>query len=132
MSKIAVFGAGSWGTAFSLVLADAGNDVVLWARREELSDAINSEHENRDYLPGVALADAISASPQLVPPSISDIAELARVLPRKKSVLTVSRPTCPTCPTCPIICLNDPSDRRAHRSRRAQIQLPSHRSTFER
>ncbi len=62
MSKIAVFGAGSWGTAFSLVLADAGNDVVLWARREELSDAINSEHENRDYLPGVALADSISAT----------------------------------------------------------------------
>jgi len=62
VSKIAVFGAGSWGTAFSLVLADAGNDVVLWARREELSDAINSEHENRDYLPGVALADSISAT----------------------------------------------------------------------
>jgi glycerol-3-phosphate dehydrogenase (NAD(P)+) len=62
VSKIAVFGAGSWGTAFSLVLADAGNDVVLWARREELSDAINSEHENHDYLPGVALADSISAT----------------------------------------------------------------------
>ena len=35
------FGAGSWGTAFSLVLADAGNDVTLWARREEVCDAIN-------------------------------------------------------------------------------------------
>ena len=62
VSKIAVFGAGSWGTAFSLVLADAGNDVVLWARREELSDAINNDHENPDYLPGVALADSISAT----------------------------------------------------------------------
>ena len=33
-----------------------------WARREELSDAINAEHENRDYLPGIALADSISAT----------------------------------------------------------------------
>ena len=41
MSTIAVFGAGSWGTAFSLVLADAGNDVTLWARREEVCDTIN-------------------------------------------------------------------------------------------
>ncbi len=62
MSKVAVFGAGSWGTAFSLVLADAGNDVVLWARREELSESINAVHENRDYLPGVALPEAISAT----------------------------------------------------------------------
>ena len=36
MSKVAVFGAGSWGTAFSLVLADAGHDVTLWARREDV------------------------------------------------------------------------------------------------
>ncbi len=62
MSKVAVFGAGSWGTAFSLVLADAGNEVVLWARREELSDSINASHENVDYLPGVTLPDAISAT----------------------------------------------------------------------
>ena len=39
MTKIAVFSAGSWGTAFSLVLADAGNDVSLWARREEVVEA---------------------------------------------------------------------------------------------
>jgi glycerol-3-phosphate dehydrogenase (NAD(P)+) len=62
MSKVAVFGAGSWGTAFSLVLADAGNDVTLWARREELSAAINATHENPDYLPGVALDPAIVAT----------------------------------------------------------------------
>lgn len=62
MSKVAVFGSGSWGTAFSLVLADAGNDVVMWARREELSEAINTTHENPDYLPGVALSPAITAT----------------------------------------------------------------------
>jgi glycerol-3-phosphate dehydrogenase (NAD(P)+) len=62
MTKIAVFGAGSWGTAFSLVLADAGNDVTLWARREELSDAINRDHENRDYLPGIRLPPSVDAT----------------------------------------------------------------------
>jgi glycerol-3-phosphate dehydrogenase (NAD(P)+) len=62
MSKVAVFGSGSWGTAFSIVLADAGNDVVMWARREELSNAINDGHENPDYLPGIALPTSISAT----------------------------------------------------------------------
>ena len=40
--KVAVFGAGSWGTAFSIVLADAGNDVTIWGRREEVSRAIRA------------------------------------------------------------------------------------------
>jgi glycerol-3-phosphate dehydrogenase (NAD(P)+) len=49
--RIAVFGAGSWGTAFSLVLADAGNDVTIWGRREEVCASINEEHRNPGYLP---------------------------------------------------------------------------------
>jgi glycerol-3-phosphate dehydrogenase (NAD(P)+) len=62
MSKVAVFGAGSWGTAFSLVLSDAENDVVMWARREELSQTINDKHENVDYLPGIELSPRIRAT----------------------------------------------------------------------
>lgn len=62
MTKVATFGAGSWGTAFSLVLADAGHDVTLWARREELCAAINQQHENTDYLPGIPLPRTISAT----------------------------------------------------------------------
>jgi len=62
MGKVAVFGSGSWGTAFSLVLADAGNDVVMWSRREELSQAINTTRENGDYLPGIAIPEAITAT----------------------------------------------------------------------
>lgn len=62
MTKIAVFSAGSWGTAFSLVLADAGNDVTLWARRDEVVEAINGRRENTDYLPGVELPSSISAT----------------------------------------------------------------------
>jgi glycerol-3-phosphate dehydrogenase (NAD(P)+) len=62
MNKVAVFGAGSWGTAFSIVLADAGNDVTIWARREEVAEAINEEHENPEYHPGIELPRTISAT----------------------------------------------------------------------
>jgi len=60
--KVAIFSAGSWGTAFSLVLADAGNDVTLWARREEVADSINGRRENPEYLPGVELPPQVSAT----------------------------------------------------------------------
>jgi glycerol-3-phosphate dehydrogenase (NAD(P)+) len=57
-----VLGAGSWGTAFAKVLHDAGNDVVLWARRAELAATIEATHANPDYLPGVELAHGIRAT----------------------------------------------------------------------
>ena len=62
MSKVAVFGAGSWGTAFAMVLADAGHDVTIWGRRESLCAAINEQHENPDYLPGIKLPPTIRAT----------------------------------------------------------------------
>ena len=60
-TRVAVMGAGSWGTAFALVLGDAGNDVVLWARRPELAAAVNAGHRNPDYLPGVDLPVGLRA-----------------------------------------------------------------------
>lgn len=60
--KVAVLGAGSWGTSFSIVLADAGNDVTVWARREEVAESINESRENVDYLPGVELPAGIGAT----------------------------------------------------------------------
>ncbi|GAB3266949.1 NAD(P)H-dependent glycerol-3-phosphate dehydrogenase [Nocardioides dilutus] len=62
LGKVAVFGAGSWGTAFSIVLADGGNDVTMWARREEVAQTINSARENTDYLPGIELPPSVSAT----------------------------------------------------------------------
>ncbi|MBM9460453.1 NAD(P)-dependent glycerol-3-phosphate dehydrogenase [Nocardioides sp. zg-536] len=61
-NKVAVLGAGSWGTAFSIILADAGNEVSIWARRDEVAAAINDEHENADYLPGIELPRTISST----------------------------------------------------------------------
>ena len=62
MSKLAVMGAGSWGTTFAKVLADGGSDVVLWARREDVVDEINENHRNGDYLPGIDLPLNLSAT----------------------------------------------------------------------
>ena len=62
MARVAVFSAGSWGTAFGLVLADAGNDVTVWARRDEVCANINDKHENTDYFPGVELPSQVRAT----------------------------------------------------------------------
>ncbi len=62
MTKAAVFGAGSWGTAFAMVLADAGTDVAMCARRSEIADAVNATHENPWYQPGILLSDRVSAT----------------------------------------------------------------------
>lgn len=61
-TKVAILGAGSWGTAFSIVLADGGNDVTIWGRREEVCATINDQHENVDYLPGIELPPTVSAT----------------------------------------------------------------------
>lgn len=56
---VAVMGAGAWGSALAKVLADAGSEVRLWARRPELAATINDTRVNADYLPGVQLPSGI-------------------------------------------------------------------------
>ena len=63
MSRAAVFGTGTWGTAFALVLADAGTEVAMWGRRRELCEAINRSRRNTDYLPDIELPGAVRATP---------------------------------------------------------------------
>ncbi|MFE4370681.1 NAD(P)H-dependent glycerol-3-phosphate dehydrogenase [Streptomyces sp. NPDC056835] len=70
MTRVAVFGAGSWGTAFAMVLADAGCEVTVWGRRREVVEAINTTHTNPDYLPGFELPVGVRAT--------TDPAEAAR------------------------------------------------------
>jgi glycerol-3-phosphate dehydrogenase (NAD(P)+) len=63
VSRAAVFGTGTWGTAFALVLADAGTEVAMWGRRRELCEAINRSRRNTDYLPDIELPGAVRATP---------------------------------------------------------------------
>lgn len=62
---VAVIGAGAWGTAIAQVLAAAGRDVALWARRADVVDAIMRAAENTPCLPGVRLAPSLRASTDL-------------------------------------------------------------------
>ncbi|MFN8046289.1 MAG: NAD(P)H-dependent glycerol-3-phosphate dehydrogenase [Dermatophilaceae bacterium] len=61
MTTAAVFGTGSWGTAYAMVLADAGTTVRMWGRRSEMVDQINAGM-NDAYLPGAALSGLITAT----------------------------------------------------------------------
>jgi glycerol-3-phosphate dehydrogenase (NAD(P)+) len=59
--KAAVLGAGSWGTTFAQVLCDAGTRTVLYSRKPQLAKKIAAQHENPDYLPGIALTPSLQA-----------------------------------------------------------------------
>ncbi|MFI5061693.1 MAG: NAD(P)H-dependent glycerol-3-phosphate dehydrogenase [Actinomycetales bacterium] len=63
--RVAVLGAGSWGTTFAKILADGGADVSLWARRPELAREINEVKRNSDYLEGINLPRNIRATSRL-------------------------------------------------------------------
>ncbi|KAB8288691.1 glycerol-3-phosphate acyltransferase [Bifidobacterium ramosum] len=61
--KITVLGAGAWGTAFGQVLADAGNDVTMWAIEPEIVEGIRDHHHNGVRLPSVEkLPDNMTAT----------------------------------------------------------------------
>ncbi|MGW1259475.1 NAD(P)H-dependent glycerol-3-phosphate dehydrogenase [Streptomyces sp. NPDC002513] len=61
-ARAAVLSAGSWGTAVARILADAGTDVVMHARRAEIADGINTAHRNPAYFPDVELPATVTAT----------------------------------------------------------------------
>jgi glycerol-3-phosphate dehydrogenase (NAD(P)+) len=66
MKKVAIIGAGSWGTALALVAARAGNRINLWAHSPEVATLLRSERENKVYLPGFALPGSIAPTNDLL------------------------------------------------------------------
>ena len=60
--KVTVFGAGAWGSTMGQVLHDAGNDVLLWGRSEDVVAEINSTHTNQKYLDGHVLPKELRAT----------------------------------------------------------------------
>ncbi|MDV0440170.1 NAD(P)H-dependent glycerol-3-phosphate dehydrogenase [Xanthomonas sacchari] len=63
--KIAVLGAGSWGTALASLTARHGYPTVLWGRDAVVAEAIAQRHENPRYLPGIALPEGLQATTDL-------------------------------------------------------------------
>ncbi|MFD5472314.1 NAD(P)H-dependent glycerol-3-phosphate dehydrogenase [Streptomyces sp. NPDC127105] len=61
-ARAAVFSAGSWGTAVAKIMADAGSDVMVHARRGEIAEAINTRHLNPAYFPDVDLPVSLAAT----------------------------------------------------------------------
>ncbi|MCX8526887.1 MAG: NAD(P)-dependent glycerol-3-phosphate dehydrogenase [Candidatus Nanopelagicales bacterium] len=61
-TRAAIMGSGSWGTAFAMVLADAGSDVMVWGRDESVATDIAERHRNETFHPGIALPERVRAT----------------------------------------------------------------------
>ena len=75
--KIAIIGAGAWGTALAVAARRAGRDVLIWALEPEVAYGITHDNENRPYLPRVKLDPAIRATNNLGDVAVADIVLLA-------------------------------------------------------
>ncbi|MDY0405691.1 NAD(P)H-dependent glycerol-3-phosphate dehydrogenase [Virgibacillus sp. 179-BFC.A HS] len=81
MSKVAVLGAGSWGTALSIVLADKGHEVQLWTHRAEQAEVINTTHKNEKYLE-IMIPEKIKAYSDMKE-AVTDVSAIVLVVPTK-------------------------------------------------
>jgi glycerol-3-phosphate dehydrogenase (NAD(P)+) len=104
LGKVAVLGAGSWGTTYAKVLADAGREVVLWARRDSIAADIQSSRMNQGYLPGVVLPENLRATSD-VDEALDGVDAVALGLPSQsmRENLTVFRDSIPS--SAPVISL---------------------------
>lgn len=80
--KVVVLGAGSWGSALAMVLADNGHEVRLWSHNPSQVDEINSKHTNHKYLPEINLPENIKAFSSLKV-SIENIGTIVLAVPTK-------------------------------------------------
>lgn len=66
MSRIAIIGAGSWGTALALALErHGGHRITLWSHSRHVADSVERDRENYAYLPGLRIPDSIAVTTQL-------------------------------------------------------------------
>jgi len=86
--KIAVLGAGSWGTALAALVSRHGHPTVLWGRDAAVVEAIDRQHENPRYLPGIALPEALRATTDLAD-AVSGAAWILVVVPSHAFTETV-------------------------------------------
>lgn len=100
LDKVAVIGAGSWGTTIAAVAATS-TPTVLWARRPALARSIDTLHENPDYLPGVVLPDALRATASL-DEAVTGAALVIMAVPSHgfRTVLTELSGSIPSTPLC--------------------------------
>jgi len=81
MSRIAVIGAGAWGTGLSIVLGRKGtHQVRLWAHEQEVRDSIAARHVNELFLPGFAIPESVLATGSLEE-ALQDVDIVVSVMP---------------------------------------------------
>ncbi|MBB6098736.1 glycerol-3-phosphate dehydrogenase (NAD(P)+) [Deinobacterium chartae] len=102
MTRVAVLGAGGWGTALAAMLAAHERPTVLWARRAEFAERLRRERVNADYLPGVDLPASLELASDLnvalegaalalvVVPSVG-VEELLEQLPRELGIVLCAK-----------------------------------------
>jgi glycerol-3-phosphate dehydrogenase (NAD(P)+) len=90
---VGIIGGGAWGTALASVMAQIHDDVMLWAREDEVVASINTAHENSVFLPGLALSPSIHATGNLA--GMADCGALLIVTPAQhvRTTLTALPPT---------------------------------------
>jgi glycerol-3-phosphate dehydrogenase (NAD(P)+) len=82
VGNVTVVGAGSWGTALAIVLADNGYQVRLWAHKKTQIDEINNDRTNEKYLPGIILSNKITGYTSLSD-SLEEIETIILAVPTK-------------------------------------------------
>lgn len=87
LERLGVIGGGAWGTAMAQVIAGDGSDVLLWAREPEVVEAVNANHDNPYFLPGIPLSERVTATGDLA--ALNECHALVVVVPAQflRSVL---------------------------------------------
>jgi glycerol-3-phosphate dehydrogenase (NAD(P)+) len=93
MAKVAVIGAGAWGTALAAHAARLHHEVRLWARELQVVESVSARRENSLFLPGVPLPGDVTASTELK--DVVDGAELVILVPPAQHLREVSRSVAP-------------------------------------
>jgi glycerol-3-phosphate dehydrogenase (NAD(P)+) len=96
VKRLAIIGGGAWGSALAIVARRAGISVTLWARDPAIVAAINDQHENPVYLPGIALDPAITATTDMAA-ALADAEAALLVVPAQflRGVLAAMAPALP-------------------------------------
>lgn len=80
VNKVAVIGAGSWGTAIAGVLAGKGINTILWGHNKQHQQALEQDRENKKYLPGFPFSPALVIAPNLQE-AVTDAEVVCMVVP---------------------------------------------------
>ncbi|MBQ6554259.1 MAG: NAD(P)H-dependent glycerol-3-phosphate dehydrogenase [Firmicutes bacterium] len=92
MKTVAVIGSGSWGTALAIQLHTAGNKVILWSFKESEATAILTDHENKEFLPGIHIPEDITVTCKDEDVSFADMLIFATPSKFARNMLTRFKP----------------------------------------